>query len=240
MKIGYAHALESGTVAVTSSDALYPSLRLYDRIFGRPWKATSTATQTIHVDAGAGGIEINALIIPASHNLNGCTLSWQYSSNDSSWSNAVTGWTQSGSGIIVKEMVAAQTMRYWRFVISGASAIPYCHEVFMTYLNAFSDPLLGGGKQKDRVVIRTLSYSGIPHLVKCGTSKHEFRGSYYPLDTTEQTAFQTFLDSWDGYKPFYIEDAYGYQYFAEFTSDPERTDEGAETARWKFDVRQVN
>lgn len=240
MKIGYAHALESGTVTVTSEESLYPAYRLYDRIYGRPWQATSTAAQTIHVDAGSGGIQLNALIIPSGHNLNGCTMSWQHSANDSSWSDAVTGWTQSGSGIIVKEMSSAETKRYWRLVISGASAAPYCHEIFMTYLNVLTNPLLGGSRKKDRVVMRTVSYTGIPHLVKSGTSKHEFRGEYYPSDSTELTAFQAFLDAWDGYKTFYIQDAFSAQFFCEFVSDPERVDEGGNAVRFSFEIRQVD
>lgn len=241
MKIGWVNLLEDGTVTVTSSETLYPSYRLYDRIFGRMWKATSTSTQTIQVDQGASGTQaIDALVIPSGHNLHGCNLQWQYSDNGSAWSDAVTDWTQSGSGIIVKQATASSTHRYWKLEIAGASSAPYCAEVFMTLLYTFSDPLLGLRRQSDRIVTRQVSYTGFPHVIKQGRTKRQFNGSLVILNATDLSNFETFMDAWDGSKPFYITDFDGNQYFAEFTEEPERTFEYPSINFYSFDLRQVS
>lgn len=241
MKIGFVNLLEDGTVTVTSSESLYQSYRLYDRIFGRMWKATSTATQTIQVDQGASGSQaIDALIIPAGHNLNGCNLQWQYSDNGSSWSDAVTDWAQSGSGIIVKQASASSTHRYWKLEIAGASAAPYCAEVFMTLLYTFDPPVLGLTRKTDRIVTRQVSYTGFPHPVKQGVSKRSHNGTMIISDSTMLSNFEAFLDQRDGYKPFYIEDHNSDQYFAEFPSEPERTYMLPNASSYQVEYREVS
>jgi hypothetical protein len=206
------------------------------------WLATSTATQTIHCDQGAGGTQaIDTLVIPAGHNLSGCTMAFQYSDNDSDWFNAVTGWSQSDNEIIVKQASASSTHRYWRVTIADATAASYCAEVFITLLYTFPDMLMPQNptRLKDRHALRITSYSGIPHYIKQGDSKIGWSGSIMLKTSTQITNFESFLAAWDGYKAFFITDSASEQYLAELIEEPERSYLATEKLLVRMSLREV-
>jgi len=244
MDIGWVNLLESSTVTVTSAETLYPSTRLYDRLFGRNWVATTNDAQTIHCDQGSGGTQaVDTLVLPGGHNLSGCSMVFQYSDNDSDWSDAVTGWTQSDDDIIVKQASSSSIHRYWRVVITPASAsdAPYCAEVFITLLYVFPGLAytMNPTKSKDQVSVRLTSYSGVPHYVKQGESRYRWVGGLILRSTTEINNFDSFLDGWDGYKHFYVKDSEGNQFFAEFMEEPEISPIDSYKSSVRISLREV-
>jgi hypothetical protein len=124
---------QSGSaITVTGSpDSGYPEERLYDRSIDFYWKYTASATITFHVDQGAGGSLLVDTLIINRHNFTGRSMSWQYSDNDSDWSDLVTGWTQGDNNQIVKVSTEASAHRYLRLVVTSA-VNPQCTEVFMS------------------------------------------------------------------------------------------------------------
>lgn len=76
----HTNILESSTVTSTpAADASYPAYRLYDRHVGRKYQCGSSAPITIDINQGAtGNTEIDTLIIPANHNLDGLICQLQY------------------------------------------------------------------------------------------------------------------------------------------------------------------
>lgn len=221
IKFGTTNILESGTVTATSEENNYPKERLFDRYLGLMWKATSTATQTVKVDQGAtGNLEIDTLVIPAGHNLDGCTLTFEYSANDADWYDQVTSWVQSGSGLIVKTGTA-RTQRYWRVVISGASSASEAAEVFMTLLAAFASVGPEGLKTAyRRNVLRDESMGGVAQFVKLGAERRVYAFSLLNMDATDYATFQAILTGWDGCKPFVFVDHDDETLFAEIEGAP--------------------
>ncbi len=82
--ICYRNILESGTVTVTSENASFPKAALYDRDIGFLFKGNSTpANFYITLDQGAViSYEVDRLMIPAGHNLDGRSLKLQHSTVD--------------------------------------------------------------------------------------------------------------------------------------------------------------
>lgn len=119
VKFFYIHGL-SGLTA-TSEAAGFLVANVLDMLEGTLWKATSSSDQYISFDAGVGSTYTADYIAIASHNLKTVTL--QYSSNGSAWSNAVT-FAVTENKVVVKEF-PSQTARYWRAWLSDLTGIPY-------------------------------------------------------------------------------------------------------------------
>lgn len=224
MKIGFINLLESSTVTVTSEASGYDGYRLYDRFLKRMWKATSVSAQTIKADQGASGSEeVNALIIPAGHNLDGVTIYFEYSTDDFSAdiNEAVSNWSQSGTGIIVKTFSPALTKRYWRVRLTGLSVVPEVGEIFITKLYEFTAQPLGPGLRfgKMRNVMRTISPSGVSSFNELGDARRIKEFVITNISSSELSDFQDWSDEWAGKKPFYVEDVEEEQYFAEIDGE---------------------
>src|SRR5574343_988819 len=173
MKASWVNVLQNSTVTVTSSATGKDAYRLYDNLFGRQWVATSTSTQTIHVDRGAGSLDpVDTLIIPEGHLLSGCGMTFERSANLLSWSPIVTGWTQSGSALILKQGAATNTDRYLRCVISGASVAPQAGEVWMGLLTTFASGLSIGTRHRlsPAQITQESLYGKTAHSVSLGTA----------------------------------------------------------------------
>lgn len=241
MKASWKNILDesTSTVTVTSYATGYDDYRLYDRLMGRQWKASSTSTQTIHVDQGASPLPVKDLIIPSGHLLSGCTLAWQYSDNNTDWTDPVVSWVQSGSGEIKKSMSSSITHRYWRLTISGASVAPQAGEVWMGVIRTFTFGVMDGATYRlDDVTVTLQSlYAKTPHFISLGDSKYYLKGKV-ALDNDERTYFDEWFSSWAGYKPFYFEDHKGNAYFAYFVSKPEFT-EGLGYSEATIEIQQV-
>lgn len=228
MQVGWLNILETGTVTVTSEATGYNSYRLYDRIFGagRPWKATSTATQTIQIDQGVSPVTFDSLVIPSGHLLSGCTFAFEGGATGSSWSTIVTGWTQSGSGEILKTSAAPVSHRYVRVVISGASVAEEAAEIYITLLNTLPNPIYGATRSFRNSLARTEGMDGTPRFNVNGISRKRLSGTI----TTDQSSEKSIIDAWrlhwsDYARPFYVVDhnsGTGWYEFSEETEIVER------------------
>jgi len=209
------------TVTVTgSADSGYPESRLYDRSIDFYWQYTASGDLIIHVDQGASNqLSVDTLFIER-HNFNGFVMQWQYSDNDSDWTDAVTDWTQSGNTQIVKTLAAAVTHRYWR--VHVASAVnPRCTEVFMSGGYSFQVRFDSLPEEADTDnVIWNETLGGIERSVKLGDIRKGRKYSFflYPeLLTNWRTAID-YLD--ENSKPFYIKDHEGNYWLARFKALP--------------------
>lgn len=223
MKASWINVLQDSTVTVTSSATGYDAYRLYDGLFGKQWRATSTATQTIHVDRGAGSLEpVDTLIIPAGHLLSGCGMTFERSSNNSTWTPIVTGWTQSGSALILKQGAATNTDRYLRCVISGASVAPQAGEVWMGVLTTFASGLSVGTRSGLASVDMTEEsiYSRTPHSLVLGSALVKLDGKVNSVAPSEVDDFESWFEVTIAGR-FFFEDHRGVQYFGRFTEQPE-------------------
>lgn len=240
IKVGFVNLLENATVTVTSEASGYPAYRLYDRIFGRTWKATSAATQVLRADQGADGdLEINGLVIPAGHNLSGCTLQWTHSEDNATWV-AVGHWIQNDNLQIVKAC-AGIVRRYWRLEILNAVSPPQVGELYLTYLHTLSaQPRVPIHYGKKRFVTRNESPSGDPHFMGLGRSRR-VREYYIPaMEEDDLAVWQAVDDAWDGRNPIFIEDHNGEGFFAEIeASDTPFTRENKDLSSLLITFREV-
>ncbi|RLC21878.1 MAG: hypothetical protein DRH56_09160 [Deltaproteobacteria bacterium] len=214
--------LESGTLTVTgTADTGYPESRLHDRSAVLLWKDTVTEAKTFHIDQGASNILPVDLLYVAGHNFDGATLAWQYSDDDSAWTDAVTGWTQGGNGVITKSLSSAVSHRYWRFTVTSMSN-PQCGEIIMSRGYAFT--LLGDPRpiQADRGnVARFESIGGMSRRVKLGDPRRSWDMDLRLGDAAARNSLLAVLDYTGGTeKPLIIKDMDGNYYLMELLEDP--------------------
>lgn len=242
MKASWKNILDELTTTVTGTSQAtgYDLYRLYDRFMGRQWKATSTSTQTILVNQSSNPLPVKDLILPSGHLLSGCTLAWQYSSDNVSWYDAITPWVQSGSGEIKKSMTSSLTRNYWRLVISGASVAPQVGEVWMGVIRTFTAGMADGASYKleDITITQQSLYAKTPTFVNLGEPKYYLNGKTVPIELGERSYFEEWFSTCGGYKPFYFEDHDGHAYFAYFISRPEFI-EGLGYCEARLELQQV-
>jgi hypothetical protein len=137
VRLAYQHLTEWSTITLSgfTADAVYPSARLCDRNIARKWQgATYNGTDNrIIVNQAAVGSGCAFMAIPAGHNLSGATLTVQRSSNGTDWTTATghTGWTQSGSGQIIKEWTS-EVYQYWSLRVQTPTSAPHLAELFFS------------------------------------------------------------------------------------------------------------
>ena len=119
VKICYKNILETSTVTVTTENTSFPKYRLYDRDISKLFKGTGFASP-FAILLGQGAVisyEVDRLIIPARHNLNGLACSLRYSTdNFSADDHEAVGWTQ-GDALLINKPFTAQTKQYWKLNI---------------------------------------------------------------------------------------------------------------------------
>lgn len=212
VKFCYRNILETGTVTVTTENASFPKYRLYDRNLGKLFKSTAFASPfAIVINQGAViSYEVDRLIIPAGHNLNGLACSLRYSTdNFGSDDHEAVGWTQ-GDALIIDKTFTAQTKQYWKLNITAPATIVEIPEIFLTKDYIFQiNPILGSEEGFLDNVYSQESRSGLDYDVKFGTTR---RLRTYDLIYVEETQ-KSDLESWkshcEGIKPFWIYDHYG-------------------------------
>jgi len=211
---------ESGVTVTASADAAYPKGRLYDRSIDFYWQYTATGAFVLRLDQGASFSKYVDFLAICNHNFSGAMIDWQYSSNGSSWTNAVAQWTQSGNAQVVKTLTTPLLYRYWRISV-GSVASPRCTELYMSlgypFRIVWSDE--PAGTDVDNVQwVNTIG--GLERSIKNGDSK---RKRSYPLfhhETAESTLIKfreavSFLDSYT--KPFFVKDHEDSYWLARFT-----------------------
>lgn len=125
-RIGYASLLldiPGAVLAVTSETDDEPAVNLKNPATYLRWRATSTATQNLDIDAGSA-VTVGYWAI-AAHNLGtvGATARLYYSDDAVSWTPAATGLAPTDDRVQIDEVTPA-SHRYWRLAITGASAAP--------------------------------------------------------------------------------------------------------------------
>lgn len=242
MKASWRNILKDSTVTVTSATTGYDAYRLYDDFFGRQWVATSTATQTIHVDRGSGTLDpIDTLIIPGGHLLSGCGLTFERSANNSSWIPIVTTWTQSGSTQILKQGSTTNTDRYLRVVISGASVAPQAGEIWIGLLYSFASGLSSGTEIGLEVpcVINESIFAKTAHTVNLGTSKIRINAQIKSISAAERSTFENWFEN-GAIDPFFFVDQNGDGYFARFVDQPRIVERDAGVSYSSPVIQQVH
>ena len=116
-------------VATSTSTGVFAIDNISNGLETNRWKGTSTATQVIEFDAGAGNTVDASYIAIFGHNLfaAGATAVVQHSTSGA-WggehSNSFNGPIDT-SGVYLAEFATAGEFRYWRVLIQGQSTIPY-------------------------------------------------------------------------------------------------------------------
>ena len=212
--------LESGTVTVTGDpDAGYPEARLHDRSIDFLWKDTVTEAKDFHVDQGAGPLDVDFLAV-AAHNFNGADLEWQYSDDDSAWTDAVDDWSQADDDLIVKTLSSALSHRYWQLTLASM-ANPQAAEIFMGGGYAFDVQAAQppSGQDMDNVQWNR-TVGGSDRSTKFGPARRSRSYSLF-LSAAELIQFDAAMGYLDEYsKPFFVTDHTGDTYWARLNGPP--------------------
>jgi hypothetical protein len=215
-------AISTSSVTVTGTpDSGYPESRLYDRSIDFYWKYTASGTLEITCDQGAGisWPLVNTLLIDK-HNFNGKTISWEYSTNGSAWSDMVSSWVQGDNLQIVKESAISTAYRYHKLTVASA-VNPQCTEVWMGGYYEFAVRYDEPPEQRDLDnVVWTATLGGIERSTKLGDLRRGRNYSLflYPAALTNWKAAVAYLDEYS--KPFYVKDHEGDYWFARFRVMP--------------------
>lgn len=207
--------LEEGTVTVTGEDSGYPKARLYDRSLGFYCKYSTAGA--FYVNITGNSLAVDTLIVEG-HNFDGLTCYWQYSDNGSAWTNAVSSWTQSGNGQILKQLTSAITHAYWRFYFTDSEQFQ-ATELFMGRTNQL--PVIWNSQPRLRDVDDVLwerTYGGVDHSLRVGP-KRKYRTYQafadrinYPIATLRSD--MEYLDDYS--KPLYFIDHESNCFLAKF------------------------
>lgn len=219
----YRNILENsgGIVTVTSENASFPKYRLYDRDIGKLFKGTTTpANFYITLDQGGTIYEVDRLLIPLGHNLDGLLLKLQYSTDNFAGDvNDAASWTQSDSGLINKTFTA-QTKRYWRLNIAAPASIPILAEMYLTKTYTFvQNVAFDLQEKKQRNIGRRYTGSGNPRISKYGESKQYRNYRINCFLAAQKTEFESWETLCEGIKPVYISDHNGSWMFVEILNE---------------------
>lgn len=241
--LAYRNILETGTVTSTDENTSFPRTRLYDRDIEKLFKFNSHAAN-LYVVVNQGAIisyEVDRLIIPVGHTLNGLNLKLQYSTTGA-WAGEqvdALSWAQADA-LIINKPFTAQTKQYWRFLItSDPAAAPEIPELYLTDDIVLTDnPLyqIVVGVKKNVTKLSTLS--GKTLKIKLGVPKISKRYNFLTT-TTQKTALEAWDSHCEGTKSFYLLDEDGNLLFAEALSDFEFTHAGPDMWACSVDLLQA-
>lgn len=230
--------LEGSIVTVTSVTSGFPKERLFDRSLGFYCMYSTIEAYVVLVNQSAAPLPVDTLIIE-DHNLNGVAVTWDYSANGSSWTNAQS-WTQADALQIVKQLTTPITANYWR-VSMGAHAFQST-EIFMS--RVLSIPVVWSTTPRLRDIddidwLRT--YGGVDHSIRIGP-KRKVRAYQIFMDRNNFpiASFRSDLSYLEDYvKPFYIIDHEGVCFLAKFddTYQEDHMNEGLLTV--DFSVSEI-
>jgi len=217
IKLCYRNILETSTVTVTTEDTSFPKYRLYNRDIGKLFKGTAFASPfAIVANQGASPIyDVDRLIIPVGHNLNGLACSLRYSTdNFGSDDHEAVGWTQGDALLIDKEFTLANK-QYWKLNITAPATIIQMPEMFLTKSYAFErNPNYGLKDGKTKNIEDLETRSGSLRLVKSGEPRRYRSYQLTKIESTQKTNLQTWDDHCEGIKSLYLEDHTGDLFFA--------------------------
>ena len=158
----YANLLKSYTPTVTSEASGYPKGNLYDDDLNSMWKATSTAEQSINIDAGAA-VPVDVFCLGPVHNLKtaDAELSLQYSSTGA-WAGEQTvvfTLTPSADNVYDHRLFTQVSARYWRIVLASLAATPQIGEIAFGARYTLPKYFAEGFDDRNRVLTKTVNTS---------------------------------------------------------------------------------
>jgi hypothetical protein len=218
--VAYRNILENSTITA-AENASFPKYRLYDRDIGKLFKAAAFASPFyIKANQGATTIyEVDRLVIPVGHNLNGLACSLRYSTDDfSSDDHEAVGWTQ-GDALLIDKTFTAATKQYWKLNVTAPATIVEMPEMFLSKIYTFDrNPGWGSTVEKQKNIKRDETQSGKMRRVKFGEPR---LSAIYDLVllTTQKMAFEAWDTGMDGTKSIYLWNEDDTPYFMELLND---------------------
>ena len=242
VKTAYLNILEAASVSLAAgaADSDFPLARLYDRDIGRLFKTTAAVTTEVLADQGASPVAVDRLLIPSGHNLDGETLDILWSTDDISYTPAVSQWVQSGSGLINKSW-AALTKRYWKFKVTSPSAAPEIAELFLTssYEWPRNPTRPAGMLDPEHNVTHGVTAAGNDRFLKHGSSKRRRSYRLPSIGEAQKDAMLLLSAGWDGSKPFWMYDHEGAWIFGRLASEISLEEVAYQTYRAQFNFMEV-
>jgi hypothetical protein len=219
--IAYRNILENSTVTVTTENISFPKYRLHDRDIGKMFKGTAFASPfEIKANQGATTIyEVDRLIIPVGHNLNGRACSLRYSTDDfSSDDHEAVGWTQ-GNALLIDKSFTAATKQYWKLNVTAPATIVEMTEMFLSKIYTFDrNPSWGSTVEKQKNIKRDETQSGRMRRIKLGEPRLSAVYDLLVL-SAQKTAFEAWDIGMDGTKSIYLWNEDGIPCFMELLND---------------------
>lgn len=219
------NALDEANVTVSLSsgaeDADFPLYRIYDRDIGKLFKSSDEGVNLIvNVDQSNSPIEVDRLIIPAGHTLNGFDCELEGADSDSSgtsWTSLVS-WTQGDADIISKSFTPS-TYDYLQFTIdavsSGAPVRSFSELYIPPSYTWERNPTLPAEIETMFNVERNSDASGVSRFLERGDPKRRRSYQIVGITTAQRTNLEALNADWAGKKPFYLIDHEGITIFGE-------------------------
>jgi hypothetical protein len=130
--IAWNNLAADGTASTTTGTETASAAYLLTGTTYDPWSATpSSGTARVQVDMGAAA-DVSFVAI-AAHNMGsvGATVSVQYSTNGSSWTDCGSGEVEPVDNQAIGFWFTTVSARYWRVVITGASGSVYIGALYV-------------------------------------------------------------------------------------------------------------
>ena len=166
-------------------------------------------------------------------------MSWQYSNNDSDWSDLVDGWTQGDNLQIVKVSTETSAHRYLRLVVTSA-VNPQCTEIYMGYGYEFQVRFDEPPEELDiDNVLWEETLGGCERSTKLGDVR---KGRMYSvfLDPTLLAKWRTAISYLDeNSKPFHIKDHEANYWLGRFKSLPSGIFVGESQQTKQFELLEI-
>ena len=237
----YLNILETSAVTLTAGaeDASAPLWRLYDRNIGRMFKTAAAVTLKVLVDQGASPVAVDRLLVPSGHNLAGMTLNIKNSSDNITFTPAVTQWTGM-SGLIDKSW-AFVSKRYWEFSVTTPASIPQIPELFLTSAYAWPrNPSRPSGPfDPEFNVLSDVTASGQDRFLVMGAPKRVRRYTVPRASTAMRDSMLAFNAAWAGAYPFWLCDNDGVWIFGKLTAPLNVTEVASGSYSLEFDFEEV-
>ena len=218
LAIGGSVTPESDThESFTYNRALYPP---YEATFANA-ALTATFISVSHADLDLSAPP-DAFIVPVGHNLDGEALSVRQSSiagGTGAWTE-VDGWTQSGSGIIVREFTtAAAEVYYFTIDTSGGAVEADLPELMFTNIIEMArPPSRPGGAEEDIFNVKNEQTSGgHDRFLEYGDAKKQRTYDFPNIGEADKDLLLTLWESWAGKNPFFMRDHNGVWILVKFT-----------------------
>lgn len=205
--------LENSLVTVSGSALDRPASRLSDRFIGPEWEDSVAGTRIIKWDQGSAPGLIDAVLLPAGHNLSGVSLQVDSSTDNVAWTS---------KGTLTPASLAAQripctpfTTRYGRLQMIACPSAPRLAELFASSGVTFSQPpLLGWESRKVGNVLAFESESGVFMAYRRGATRVELDWRVPQFTEADRTALEGLFDAiGGGAKGLFLVDPLGAIFF---------------------------